>query len=75
MTKRDGIRVELIAKHKQWLWALLQEPASPQLRELSHLLARPAAWKLELLCWCNPLTYQAELMGGGDLVDVGRGRG
>lgn len=59
---RNGSREEVIAKYRRWLWARLQEPDSPQERELPLLLARAAAGELELLCWCHPLPCHAEVV-------------
>lgn len=61
---RDGNREEVIAKYRRWLWARLQEPDSPQERELRRLLAQATAGDLELLCWCAPLPCHAEVVRG-----------
>ncbi|MFN9659488.1 MAG: DUF4326 domain-containing protein [Cyanobacteriota bacterium] len=62
---RDGSRQEVIGKHRRWLWARLQQPGSPQERELRRLLERARAGELELLCWCYPLPCHAEVVRGG----------
>jgi hypothetical protein len=59
---RDGNREEVIGKYRQWLWDQLQQPNSPQERELRRLLALAVAGKLELLCWCAPLPCHAEVV-------------
>jgi hypothetical protein len=64
---RDGSRQEVIAKYRRWLWARLQEPGSPQERELRRLLARAVEGELELLCWCHPLPCHAEVVRGAVL--------
>ena len=64
---RDGSRQEVIGKYRRWLWARLQEPGSPQERELRRLLARARAGELELLCWCHPLRCHAEVVRGAVL--------
>ena len=46
---RGGSREEVIAKYRRWLWEQLQEPGSPQERELRRLLAQARAGELELL--------------------------
>lgn len=61
---RNGSREEVIAKYRRWLWARLQEPDSPQERELPLLLARAAAGELELLCWCHPCPAMRRSCGG-----------
>ena len=61
---RDGSRAEVIAKYRRWLWARLQEPGSPQERELRRLLERARAGDLELLCWCHPFPCHAEVVRG-----------
>ena len=50
---RDGSRTEMIAKDRRWLWERLQEPISPQEREL--------------LCWCHQLPCHAEVVRGAVL--------
>jgi hypothetical protein len=61
----DGSREEVIAKYRRWLWARLQEPGSPQERELRRLLERARAG--ELLCWCHLLPCHAEVVRGAVL--------
>ncbi|MFM9102080.1 MAG: DUF4326 domain-containing protein, partial [Cyanobium sp.] len=46
------------------LLARLQEPGSPQERELRRLLEQARAGELELLCWCQPLPCHAEVVRG-----------
>ena len=46
---RDGSRLEVIAKHRRWLWGRLQEPGSLQGRELRRLLEQAREGELELL--------------------------
>ena len=71
---RDGRREEVIAKYRRWLWARLQEPGSPQERELRRLLERARAGELELLCWCHPLPCHAEVVRGAVLWLAGEER-
>ena len=59
---RDGSRQEVISKYRRWLWERLQEPGSPQERELRRLLERARGGELALLCWCHPLPCQAEVV-------------
>ena len=77
---RDGSRQEVIGKYRRWLWRRLQEPRSPQERELRRLLAQARAGELELLCWCHPLPCHAEVVRGAVLwlagvEGLGRGGG
>jgi len=70
---KDGSREEVIAQYRRWLWARLQEPGSPQERELRRLLERARAGELELLCWCHPLPCHAEVVRGAVLWLAGEG--
>ena len=77
---RDGSRQVLISKMWRWLWVRLQEPGSPQVRELRRLLAQARAGELELLCWCHPFPCHAEVVRGAVLwltgvEGLGRGGG
>jgi hypothetical protein len=59
---RDGSRQEVIGTYRRWLWGRLQEPGSPQERELGRLLELARAGELERLCWCDPLPCHAEVV-------------
>jgi hypothetical protein len=50
----------VIANYRRWLWERLQEPGSPQEREL--------------LCWCHPLPCHAEVVLGAVLWLAGEGQ-
>lgn len=49
VVRRDGGRQEVIATYRRWLWARLQEPGSPQERELRRLLGLARQGELRLV--------------------------
>ena len=58
-----GSRAEAIARYRTWLRARLEDPGSPQSREVARLLALyRARGHLALLCYCYPLSCHAEVI-------------
>lgn len=56
-------RGEAIAPYKQWLWAAMQNPESPQSIELHRILAEyRQGFRIWLGCWCAPLPCHAEIV-------------
>lgn len=54
---KDGDRKQVIAKYRVWLWERINQPNSPQLRELKRIIALSremgeGGW-IELSCWCG----------------------
>lgn len=62
MIGRDGTRLEVISKYKQWLWLQMQNSEAVQ-AELNKLVALvKQSNTLELECWCAPLPCHGDVV-------------
>lgn len=62
---KDGVRAEIIAKYRIWLWQQIQE-RSGVYRELRRLAEIASSGDLTLICWCK--RQDQEIACHGDLL-------
>lgn len=61
---QHGTRAECIERFRRWLWAEMQDSASPASGELRRLVTLAEDGPLTLLCWCAPKPCHAEVIAG-----------
>lgn len=59
---QDGNRKAVLDKYGIWLDKRLENPASPQSREMAKLRLISLQRDLVLVCWCVPLPCHAEFI-------------
>ncbi len=59
----DGVRAEVIAKYKRWLWAHIKSRQGPVYAKLMEYLQRHRAGEtIQLLCHCKPLPCHGDVI-------------